>query len=201
MLAPFVVGADTNLNGANAGPTPGLAPTPPSVTLVWQRHSQTDRAVNKSMRQMLSDEHHHLHRRRRLGSPPGISSSWRIEPPSPPATWTVEECTIGDLVSVRPYRGSFEPVGVAHPVTSHIKPLTAQARPVRTRQHRIRHDTWMLGWPQRPVGAVNVLVLGAQFGDLITVLCSHPPTCSRGRAVRGAPPCAITAARSAGESD
>src|SRR4029079_16074191 len=48
----------------------------------------------------------------------------------------------------------------------------------------------MLGWPQRPVGAVNVLVLGAQFGDLITVLCSHPPTCSRGRAVRGAPPSA-----------
>jgi hypothetical protein len=68
-------------------------------------------------------------------------------------------------VSVRPYRGSFEPVGVAHPVTSHIKPLAAQARPVRTRQHRIRHDTWMLGWPQRPVGAVNVLVLGAQFGS------------------------------------
>jgi len=37
---------------------------------------------------------------------------------------------------------------------------------------------------------VNVLVLGAQFGDLITVLCSHPPTYSRGRAVRGAPPSA-----------
>jgi hypothetical protein len=42
----------------------------------------------------------------------GISSSWRIEPSSPPATWTIEEYTIGDLVSVRPYRGSLEPVGV-----------------------------------------------------------------------------------------
>jgi hypothetical protein len=26
------------------------------------------------------------------------TSSWRIEPSSPPATWTVEEYTIGDLV-------------------------------------------------------------------------------------------------------
>ena len=26
---------------------------------------------------------------------------------SPPATWTIEEYTIGDLVSLRPYRGSF----------------------------------------------------------------------------------------------
>jgi hypothetical protein len=25
MLAPFVVGADTNLNGAKSGPSPGLA--------------------------------------------------------------------------------------------------------------------------------------------------------------------------------
>ena len=39
---------------------------------------------------------------------------WRIEPSSPPATWTIEEYTIGDLVSVRPYRGSFEPVGEAN---------------------------------------------------------------------------------------
>ena len=68
------------------------------------------------------------------------SSSWRVEP-SPPATWTVEECTIGDFVSVRPYRGSFEPVGVAHPVTSHIEPLAAQARPGRSGGHRVKHDT------------------------------------------------------------
>jgi uncharacterized cupin superfamily protein len=61
-------------------------------------------------------------------------------------------------VSVRPYRGSFEPVGVAHPVTSHIKPLAAKARAVRTRQHRIKHDTRMLGWPQRPAGSVAVIV-------------------------------------------
>jgi hypothetical protein len=39
-------------------------------------------------------------------------------------------------VSVRPYRGSFEPVGVAHPMTSHIEPLAAQARPVRSRGSR-----------------------------------------------------------------
>ena len=57
MLAPFVVGADTNLNGAKSGPSPGLAPTPPSVTPVWQRHSQTDRAVNKSVRQMSTPAH------------------------------------------------------------------------------------------------------------------------------------------------
>jgi hypothetical protein len=44
-------------------------------------------------------------------------SSWRIEPCSPPATWTIEEYTIGDLVSVRPYRGSFEPE-VALPLTA-----------------------------------------------------------------------------------
>jgi len=62
-------------------------------------------------------------------------------------------------VSVRPYRGSFEPIGVAHPVTSLIEPLAAEARPVRSRGHRVKHDSRMLGWPQRPVGAVNVLVL------------------------------------------
>jgi len=28
-----------------------------------------------------------------------------------------------------------------------------QARPVRTREHRIKHDTRMLDRPQRPVGA------------------------------------------------
>jgi len=70
-------------------------------------------------------------------------------------------------VSVRPYRGSFEPVGVAHPVTSHIEPLAAQARPVRTREHRIKHDTRMLDRPQRPVGAMNVLILAAQLFALI----------------------------------
>ena len=42
---------------------------------------------------------------------------------------------------------------LAHPVTSHIEPLAAQARPVRTREHRIKHDTRMLDRPQRPVGA------------------------------------------------
>ena len=31
----------------------------------------------------------------------------------------------------------------------------------------IKHDTRMLGWPQRPVGAVDVLVLGAQFFALV----------------------------------
>ena len=68
---------------------------------------------------------------------------------------------------VRPYRGSFEPVGVAHPVTSHIEPLAAQARPVRTREHRIKHDTRMLDRPQRPVGDMNVLILAAQLFALI----------------------------------
>ena len=41
-------------------------------------------------------------------------------------------------------------------MTSHIEPLAAQARPVRTRQHRIKHDTRMLDRPQRPVGAVKL---------------------------------------------
>jgi hypothetical protein len=50
---------------------------------------------------------------------------------------------------------------LAHPVTSHIEPLAAQARPVRTREHRIKHDTRMLDRPQRPVGAMNVLILAA----------------------------------------
>jgi hypothetical protein len=52
---------------------------------------------------------------------------------------------------------------VAHPVTSHIEPLAAQARPLRTREHRIKHDTRTLDLPQRPVGAMNILVLGAHF--------------------------------------
>jgi hypothetical protein len=50
------------------------------------------------------------------------SSSRRIEPPSPPAKWTIEEYTVGDLVSVRPYRGSFEPVGSARRVESITPP-------------------------------------------------------------------------------
>ena len=85
----------------------------------------------------------------------------------PPATWTIAEYTIGDLVSVRPYRRSFEPVGVAHPVTPHIEPLAAQACPVRSGGHRVKHDSRMLGWPERPVGAMNVLVLGAQVFALV----------------------------------
>jgi hypothetical protein len=68
-------------------------------------------------------------------------------------------------VSVRPYRGSFKPVGMAHPVTSHIEPLAAQARPVRSRGHRV--DSRMLDRPPRPVGAVTVLILAAQLFALI----------------------------------
>jgi hypothetical protein len=71
-------------------------------------------------------------------------------------------------VSVRPYRGSFEPVGVVHGVTSHIEPLAAQARPVRSRGHRVKNDSRMLDRPERPVGAVDVLVLGAQFFALVS---------------------------------
>src|SRR5258705_4712516 len=78
--------------------------------------------------------------RRPAGAGPP-SSSWRLEPTSPPTTWTIEEYTIGDLVSVWPYGSSFEPVGVAHGMTYHIAPLGTAARPVRTRQHRIKHDT------------------------------------------------------------
>src|SRR6476660_6826618 len=134
MLAPFVVGADTNLNGANAGPTPGLAPTPPSVTLVWQRHSQTDRAVNKSMRQMLSDEHHHLHRRRRLGS---LGLAFRHHggsnlPPrqrrgpsrnAPLESW----CRCGHT------EARSNQLEWAYGMTYHIEPRAAQERPVRSR--------------------------------------------------------------------
>jgi len=70
-------------------------------------------------------------------------------------------------VSVRPYRGSFEPVGVAHEVTSHIEPLAPEARPVCSRGHRVKHDSRMLDRPQRPVGAVNVPILSAQSFALI----------------------------------
>ena len=70
-------------------------------------------------------------------------------------------------MSVRPYRRSVEPVGVTHPVTPHIEPLAAEARPAGDRRHGVKHDSRMLGWPQRPVGAMNVLVLGAQVFALI----------------------------------
>jgi hypothetical protein len=70
-------------------------------------------------------------------------------------------------VSVRPYRGSFEPVGMAHGMTYHIEPLAAEARPVRNRGHRVKHDSRMLDRPQRPVDAVNVLILAAQLFALI----------------------------------
>ena len=70
-------------------------------------------------------------------------------------------------MSVRPYRGSFEPVGVAHEVTSHIEPLAPEAGPVCSRGHRVKHDSRMLDRPQRPVGAVNVPILSAQSFALI----------------------------------
>ena len=41
-------------------------------------------------------------------------------------------------MSVRPYRGSFEPVGVALPVTSHIEPLAAE-----TMTWRIARTQWL----------------------------------------------------------
>ena len=33
--------------------------------------------------------------------------------------------------------------------------------------HRVKHDSRMLGRPQRPAGAVNVLILAAQLFALI----------------------------------
>jgi hypothetical protein len=54
-------------------------------------------------------------------------------------------------MSVRPYKGSFEPVGVAHGMTYHIEPLAAQARPVGTRGHRVKHDSRILDRPTLPV--------------------------------------------------
>jgi hypothetical protein len=51
---------------------------------------------------------------------------------------------------VRPYRGSFEPIGMAHPMTSHIEPLAAEARPVRNRVHGVKHDSRMLSDPLSP---------------------------------------------------
>jgi hypothetical protein len=58
----------------------------------------------------------------------------------------------------------------------------SQARPVRSRGHRIKHETRMLGWPLRPVGAVKVLILAAQFFALIP---SPPGNAYTGR--RGLP--------------
>jgi hypothetical protein len=52
-------------------------------------------------------------------------------------------------------------------MTHHIEPLAAQAPPVRTGQHRIKHDSRMLDRPQLPVGAVNVSILGAQLFALV----------------------------------
>ena len=51
---------------------------------------------------------------------------------------------------VRPYRGSFEPIGMAHPMTSHIEPLAAEARSVRNRVHGVKHDSRMLSDPLSP---------------------------------------------------
>jgi hypothetical protein len=54
----------------------------------------------------------------RVPQPYGVHRAERQQPvlvdrpSSPTATWTVEEYSVGDLLSVRPYRGSFEPVSV-----------------------------------------------------------------------------------------
>jgi hypothetical protein len=52
-------------------------------------------------------------------------------------------------------------------MTSHIQPLAAEARPVRSRGHRVKHDSRMLDRPPRRVGAVNVPILAAQFFALV----------------------------------
>ena len=71
-------------------------------------------------------------------------------------------------MSVRPYRGSFEPIGMAHPMTSHIEPLAAQARPVCSRGHRVKHDSRMLGPATAPGLSVRYgpqgLSLAAKLG-------------------------------------
>jgi hypothetical protein len=43
----------------------------------------------------------------------------------------------------------------------------AEAGTVRSRGHRVKHDSRMLDRPPRPVGAVNVLILAAQLFALI----------------------------------
>jgi hypothetical protein len=52
-------------------------------------------------------------------------------------------------------------------MTLHVEPRAAQARPVRSRGHRVKHDSRVLDRLSRPVGAVDVLVLGAQFFALV----------------------------------
>ena len=52
-------------------------------------------------------------------------------------------------------------------MTSHIQPLAAEARPVRSRGYRVKHDSRMLDRPPRRVGAVNVPILAAQLFALV----------------------------------
>ena len=40
---------------------------------------------------------------------------------------------------------------MAHGMTDHIEPLAAQARPVRSRGHRVKHDSRILDRPTMPV--------------------------------------------------
>src|SRR6188472_1647718 len=47
------------------------------------------------------------------------------------------------------------------------QPLAAEARPVRNRGHRIKHDTRMLERPPGPVGAVDRLIRAAHFFALV----------------------------------
>src|SRR6185436_13609171 len=77
-------------------------PAPPPWDLLWL----PQRMLGEGRCARLCNSGSISRRQRRLL---GLAGSWRIEPPSPPATWTIEAYTIGDLVSVRPYRGSFEP--------------------------------------------------------------------------------------------
>ena len=46
-------------------------------------------------------------------------------------------------------------------MTHHIEPLAAEARPVRSRGHRVKHDSRMLDRPQRPVGAAATVTTAA----------------------------------------
>ncbi len=64
---------------------------------------------------------------------------------------------------MRPYRGSFEPVGVVHGVTSHIEPVAAEASPVRDGRHRIEDDSRMLGRPHRRITAMDGFVCATHF--------------------------------------
>src|SRR6185503_11483824 len=73
-------------------------PAPPPWDLLWL----PQRMLGEGRCARLCNSGSISRRQRRLL---GLAGSWRIEPPSPPATWTIEAYTIGDLVSVRPYRG------------------------------------------------------------------------------------------------